>query len=118
MVICIKTAKYLLRNWRVVEAQISLTLLHINNLREIRLKNPNTLIFTHTNINSLRNKFEMFQEKIGNNVDVILISETKLNASFPSSQFIVDGFTPSSRLNRTQRGGFLHFQIRGLYCSG
>ena len=44
-----------------------------NDLDEIRLKN------------SLRYKFEMLQEVIENNIDVLLISETKLDASFPSS---------------------------------
>ena len=75
---------------------------HISNdLHEIRLKNPNRLTFSHININSLRNKFEILQEVIGNNIDVLLISETKLDASFSSSQFILDGFTPPYRLDRT-----------------
>ena len=73
-----------------------------NDLHEIRLKNPNRLIFAHININSLRNKFEMLQEIIGNNIDVLLISEMKLDASFPSSQFILDGFTLTDRLDRTE----------------
>ena len=47
----------------------------------------------------------MLQEVTGNNIDVLLISETKLDASFPSSQFILDGFTPPYRLNRMQHGG-------------
>ena len=47
----------------------------------------------------------MLHEVTGNNIDVLLISETKLDASFPSSQFILDGFTPPYRLNRTQHGG-------------
>ena len=40
----------------------------------------------------------MLQEVIGNNIDVLLISETKLDASFPSSQIILDGFTPTYSL--------------------
>ena len=42
----------------------------------------------------------MLQEVIGNNTDVLLISETKLDPSFPSSQFFLDGFTPPYRLDR------------------
>ena len=83
-----------------------------NDLHEIRFKNPNRLIFAHINMNSLRNKFEMLQELIGNNIDVLLISETKLDASFPSSQFIRDGFTPPYRLDRTQHGGGIMLFIR------
>ena len=39
------------------------------------------------NINSLRNKFEFLQHIINENIDVILISETKVDTSFPSGQF-------------------------------
>ena len=83
-----------------------------NDLHEIRLKNPNRLIFAHININSLRKKFEMLQEVIGNNTDVLLIFETKLDASFPSSQYILDGFTPPYRLDRAQHGGGIMLFIR------
>ena len=57
-------------------------------------------MFAHIDINYLRNKFEMLQEVIGNNIDVLLTSETILDASFPSNQFILDGFTPPYRLDR------------------
>ena len=46
----------------------------------------------------------MLQEVIGNNINVLLISETKLDASFPSSQFILDRFALPHRLDRTQHG--------------
>ena len=35
----------------------------------------------------------MLQEVIGKSIVVLLISETKLDALFPLSQFILDGFT-------------------------
>ena len=54
----------------------------------------------------------MLQEVIENNIDVLLISETKLDASFPSGQFILDGFTPPYRPDRTQRGGGIMLFIR------
>ena len=54
----------------------------------------------------------MLQEVIGNNIDVLLISETKLDASFPSSQFILDGFTPPCRLDRIQHGRGIMLFIR------
>ena len=43
----------------------------------------------------------MLHEVIGNNIDVLLISETKLGASFPLRQLILNGFTPPYRLERT-----------------
>ena len=81
-----------------------------NDLHEIMLKNSNGLIFAHININSLRDKFEILQEVIRSSTDVLLISEMKLDASFPSSQLILDGFTPPYRLDRTQhRQGIMSF---------
>ena len=78
---------------------------NFNDLHEIRLKNPNRLIFAHININSLRNKFEMLQEVIGNNIDVLLISETELDASF-SFKSIYPGWIQSTYgLDRMQHGG-------------
>ena len=57
----------------------------------------------------------MLQEVIGNNIDVLSISETKLDASFPSSQFVLDGFTPPYRLDRTQHGrGIMLFIREGI----
>ena len=94
----LQIATYLVRKLRIVEAHTSLTLLLIISM--IYMKS--SLIFAHININSLRNKFEMLQEIIGNNIDVLLISEMKLDASFPSSQFILDGFTLTDRLDRTE----------------
>ena len=81
-------------------------------LNEIRKKNPNGIIIAHLNINSIRNKFEMLKEVIGNKIDILLISETKLDDTFPLSQFILEGFTPPYRLNRTEHGGGLMLFIR------
>ena len=56
----------------------------MNILHEIRIKNANRLIIGHLNVNSLRNKFEMLEELIKDKIDIFLISETKLDSSFPS----------------------------------
>ena len=63
-------------------------------LENIRCKNINWLIFAQLNINSLRNKFESLQHIINKNIDVLFISETKIDSSFPSAQF--DNFTISN----------------------
>ena len=38
-------------------------------------KNPNCIIIGHLNINSIRNKFKMLKEVVGNKTDILLISE-------------------------------------------
>ena len=49
------------------------------------------MIFGHLNINSLRNEFEDLKEIIKQNVDILIISETKLDACVPTNQFSIEG---------------------------
>ena len=59
----------------------------------------------HLNINSLRNKFELIKEAFFNNIDVFFLSETKLDETFPNSQFQIEGYK-NFRLGRNcHRGG-------------
>ena len=45
------------------------------------------IILGHLNINSIRTKFDLLVDQIKGNVDIMGISETKLDESFPSGQF-------------------------------
>ena len=54
----------------------------------------------------------MLKEVIGNKIDILLISETRLDDTFLLSQFILEGFTPPYRFDRTVHGGGLMFFIR------
>ena len=56
-------------------------------------ENPTRLIFAQFNIHSIRNKFDFLASEVINNIDVLLISETNLDDSFPKAQFFVDGFS-------------------------
>ena len=68
------------------------------------------IIIVHLNINCLRNKFESLQEQINGNVDILLISETKLDNSFPNDQFLIKGYSAPYRLDRNaKRGGVMLF---------
>ena len=64
------------------------------------------------NINSLRNKFEALQFIINRNLDIILLSETKLDDSFPSAQFMLKNFGIPYRLDRNSNGGGLLLYVR------
>ena len=84
----------------------------MNALHEIRSKNTNRLIIGHLNINSLRNKFEMLGEIIKDKIDIFLISETKLDSSFRSGQFIIKGCSTLFRLDRNQNEEGLLLYVR------
>ena len=73
-------------------------------LKDIRKSNVNKLIFGQLNINSLRNKFDMVSELIKGFVDIFMISETKLDDSFPEGQFFIDGYHTPFRYDRNGNG--------------
>ena len=49
---------------------------------------------------------------IDNNIDIFSISETKLDDSFPITQFLIEGFSTSYRFDRNSKGSGLRFYIR------
>ena len=81
-------------------------------LKLLKNDNPLKLIIGHLNINSIRNKHEGLSKIIINSVDICLISETKLNDSFPQGQFLIDTFHTPFRKDRTDCGGGLLLYIR------
>ena len=79
-------------------------------LKEIKIQSPDKLILGHLNINSVRNKFEALI--IDNNIDLLLISETKLDDSFPTAQLQMKGFSVPYRYDRNGKSGGLLLYIR------
>ena len=71
----------------------------------LRLKNPNRLICAHLNINFLGNKIDLLIDIIKNNIDMLIISETKLDSSFPNGQFQIYSYSESYRFDRNGNGG-------------
>ena len=82
-------------------------------LKSLRAINPEKLVFAHLNINSIRNKFEMLSVQIKGNLDVLFVSETKINDSFPIGNFLIGGFSTLYRLDRNSNGGGLMLFVRG-----
>ena len=65
------------------------------------------------NINSIRNKFDLLVDQIKGNVDIMVISETKLDESFPNGWFKIPGYALPYRLDCNQFGGGVMVFIRG-----
>ena len=82
------------------------------DLRALRKKNLNKLIIAHLNVSSLRNKFELLKEQIQDNIDILMISETKMDASFPIGQFLLNGYRTHFRLDRNAHGGSILSYVR------
>ena len=80
-----------------------------NQLSSFRKKN---LILPHLNMKSIRKKFDQLVNGIKGNVDFLVISETKLNDSFPSIQFLIEVYGSPYRLDRNSRGGGILLYVR------
>ena len=84
-------------------------------LKNIRVKYSNKIIMGHLNVNSIRNKFELLSSLIGGKIDILMISEIKLDATFPTNQFFIQGFSTVYRLDRNDRGvGIILFVKNGI----
>ena len=81
-------------------------------LKQLRIKNWKKIIIGHLNINSIKSKINLLADLIKGNVDVMVISETKLDNSFPTSQFTITGYSPPYRLDRNKHGGGLLLYVR------
>ena len=52
------------------------------------------------------------ETNISGNIDILLVSETKLDSSFPNAQFYMYGYTTPYRLDRNANGGGLLLYLR------
>ena len=81
-------------------------------LCEIRGKNLSRPIIGHININFLESKFEALRSLIKDTLDVLVVTETKIDESYPTSQFCIDGFGALLRLDRNKHGGGVIIYVR------
>ena len=83
-----------------------------SRLKEMKGQSSDKLILCHLNINSIRNKFEALKFIIDHNIDIFLISDTKLGDSFLTVHFLFKGFSAAYRFDRNSKGGALPLYIR------
>ena len=81
-------------------------------LKKLRVNNVDKIIVGHININSIRNKIHLFADLIQDKIDIIVISETKLDCTFPKPQFKIPGYSLPFRLDRNKNGGGLLLYMR------
>ena len=64
----------------------------LENPDKLLLNTPGCLI-VHAGTNDCRNKSELLTDMISRNLDLVVISETKLDESFPIGQSKIYGYT-------------------------
>ena len=81
-------------------------------LKNLRVSYPNNLIIDHLNINSVRNKFETLSLSLAQYVNTLMLSETNLDSTFTSIQFLINGFSVPHKLDRNSKGGGILLYVR------
>ena len=81
-------------------------------LRKLRKANIDRIIIGHLNINSIRNKIHNLADIVSNRIDILLITETKIDHTFPRAQFLIESYSEPLRLDRSAFGGGLLLYIR------
>ena len=81
-------------------------------LKDIRIANLNRIVISHININSIGNKFKLLAEAVVGNADNLRVTETKVDKSSPTGQFIIPCFASPYHFDRTKEGGGILVYIR------
>lgn len=81
-----------------------------NPLQTARQKNDKDLLLCHLNSNSIQNKFEELKDIIiKSRVQIMAVSETKIDGSYPDSQFLIPGYYLHRNDRKKGGGGVLMF---------
>ena len=66
----------------------------------------------YININSIRNKLSDLKILLDDMFDLLAISETKLDESFPTGQILLEGYKKPYRLDKSSRSGGLLVYVK------
>ena len=69
------------------------------------MENINNVIIGNFNISSRLKKIDDLKALVTGMLDFVIITETKLDNTFPVSQFQIDGYFKPCRLHRNRNGG-------------
>ena len=81
----------------------------------LRKYNQNKLVIACLTINFLRNKFGLLNGKIKGHVDILLISESKIDEKFPDNEFKIDSVSNAHRVDRNEKGGEIMLLLWKIY---
>ena len=83
----------------------------LSEISELKLRSVNRVI-GNLNINSIRNKFDQLKDTVLKYTDILILTETKLDDTFLTSQFLMDGLSRPYRFYRNKYGGGVMIYIR------
>ena len=81
-------------------------------LKKVRTENINCVIISHLNVIFFAPKLHSIKAIFTGNLDVMVFTETKIDPSYPISQFKIGGFKKPYRLDRNAFGGGILIYVR------
>ena len=72
----------------------------------------NRPLIGNLNINSISNKFDQLKLLARGKVDILVITETKLDSTFSTFQFLIEGYSEPYRFDRNRNGGDILIYVR------
>ena len=80
--------------------------------RWTKISHSSNITLSYLNINSIRKKFDDLKLIINENVDILCITETKIDEYFPTAQFLLPGYHKPYRLDISDKQGGLLVYIK------
>ena len=74
--------------------------------------NLNKLVVAHLKISFIKNNFEVLIQDVIRHEDLLMISKTINDESFPKSQFLIKGFSDPCRVDQNIHGGGTLLHVR------
>ena len=84
-------------------------------MKGLRSTHSKNVFLGHLNINFLRNTFESVNELIKYTFDAFLLRESKLDSSFPDSQFSIPYYRMIRKDRNKNGGGVFYFTLLKIY---
>ena len=72
--------------------------------QKLKIRNQNKIVIGNVNINSLPNRFEQLKDIIIRYIDILILTETKHDDTFPTASFLVNGFSELYIFDRYRNG--------------
>ena len=90
--------------------------LPFSEVQNCKLENQKNITKGYLNVSSLRNKFISIEELIKSKLDIFLVSETKIDHSFPNQPFSIDGYKTYRRDRNNFGLGLLCYLNENILC--
>ena len=86
------------------------------NWKNIRLGSAKSNLTGYLNVNSLGNKYVSIEELVKSNIDTLLLSDSKLDETFPNKQLEIQGYKTFGKDRNKHRGGVMLHVNENIPC--